>query len=95
MTLIAAGGVISGGWPYITAAYAITWLFLAGYAVYVLDRSGSLKGREMAVGAALVVLGLAATAATFAISGLERGMVFTGLITVGLVAILRGITRKS
>lgn len=28
-----ADGVIRGGWEYVIAAYAITWLVLVGYAV--------------------------------------------------------------
>ena len=31
MILPAQTGVLQGGWEYITAAYAVTWLFLAGY----------------------------------------------------------------
>lgn len=30
-----AAGVLDGGWSYIWAAYAMTWTFLLGYAVYV------------------------------------------------------------
>jgi len=31
-------GVISGGWEFVTAAYAITAVFLGGYVVSVLAR---------------------------------------------------------
>lgn len=31
-------GVISGGWEFVTAAYAITAIFLGGYVVSVLAR---------------------------------------------------------
>lgn len=31
-------GVIDGHWPYVWAAYALTWLFLVGYAVSLMFR---------------------------------------------------------
>ena len=33
-------GVIEGNWSYVIAAYAVTWLFLGGYAVSLALRSG-------------------------------------------------------
>ncbi len=34
-------GVIVGGWEYVTAAYAATWIFFGSYAIrlYLLSRS--------------------------------------------------------
>lgn len=31
MSLIAATGVLVGGWEYVIAAYVATWVFLLGY----------------------------------------------------------------
>lgn len=32
-------GAVEGGWSYVTAAYVVTWLFFAGYAVSLYLRS--------------------------------------------------------
>lgn len=35
MILLAAEGVIDGGWSYVWASYILTWLVLGGYVVYL------------------------------------------------------------
>jgi hypothetical protein len=32
-------GILEGGWAYVYAAYALTWLLLGGYAVYLWTRT--------------------------------------------------------
>ena len=44
----APAGVVEGGWSYVGAAYAATWLFFVGYAVslVVRGRSAESEARE-------------------------------------------------
>ena len=41
MTLLATVGAIEGGWSYVIAAYAVTWIMLGGYAVSLVVRARS------------------------------------------------------
>jgi uncharacterized membrane protein len=36
-------GVVTGGWEFVTAAYALTWIMFAGYALS-LWRRGRIQG---------------------------------------------------
>lgn len=38
-------GVIQGDWPFVWAAYGLTWLFLGGYAISLIIR-GTLARRD-------------------------------------------------
>ncbi len=42
MTLLATMGAIEGGWNYVIAAYAVTWIMLGGYAVSLFLREIAL-----------------------------------------------------
>jgi CcmD family protein len=40
-------GVVEGGWGYVIAAYATTWLFFLGYtASLIVRRASAEKGEE-------------------------------------------------
>lgn len=46
MTFVfATAGVVTGGWSYIYAAYALTWLILGGYGVslWMRDKNGGRR----------------------------------------------------
>ncbi len=36
-------GVVQGGWEYVTAAYAVTWIAFGGYAVSLWVRTARLR----------------------------------------------------
>lgn len=39
MVVFAQGGMVTGGWEYVVAAYVATWIFIGGYAVSLWIRS--------------------------------------------------------